>query len=65
MTADEIRGLTLEIVKDEDGGNWSPNINQQKFIVLREIAAQLAEFNEGLREGEFVLFPSTDARRNR
>jgi len=49
MTTDEIRQVELEIIETKKG-EYSPNINKMKFVLLREIAAQLAEGNEILRQ---------------
>ena len=53
MTPDEIREIepTIETRQTEDGPfQYSPDINQKKFEILREIAAQLAEGNVLTRE---------------
>lgn len=49
MTADEIRAVKLEIVTrqtDEGPLQFAVDLNARKFEMLREIATQLAEFNE-------------------
>jgi hypothetical protein len=47
-----------------DFQNCLVSIQMKQMSALFEIAAQLAEFNEGLRSGSFVVFSSRDGRRD-
>jgi hypothetical protein len=66
VTPEQIRAeVKTNVLKFNDGGTPADVLMLLLYGMAGELAAQFAELNEDLREGNFVLFPSTDARRNR
>jgi hypothetical protein len=63
VTAEQIREVQLTVIKreTEDGPlEYAVDLNLRKFEMLREIAAQLAEQNQGLAEERRAIMADGD-----